>query len=82
MSTETAGPSPVQSTPLEATTTITPVQATEVNNAGEQQPADANIPEKKGSKGFTNLLILLVVLVIVTFISIELGKFLYNTYGV
>ena len=29
-----------------------------------------------------SLIILLVVLVGVTFISIELGKFLYNTYGV
>lgn len=72
-------PTPVQNTPLEATTTITPVEqpapvATEV-------PTE-NIPEKKGSKGFTNLIILVVVLVGVTFISIELGKFLYNTYGV
>lgn len=74
----TQEPTPVQSTPLEATTTITPVEQT------EQVITDApveNIPEKKGSKGFTNLIILVVVLVGVTFISIELGKFLYNTYG-
>ena len=72
-------PVPVQSTPLEATTTIAPVE--------QQQPVATeapveNIPEKKGSKGFTNLIILVVVLVGVTLISIELGKFLYNTYGV
>lgn len=81
-STETvnAEPAPVQATPLEATTTITPVQ----QPAGETAPVETpeNIPAKKGSKGFGNLLILLVVLVGVTFISIELGKFLYNTYGV
>lgn len=76
----TPAPAPVQSTPLEATTTITPVQSTE-QAAAPTENAE-NIPAKKGSKGFTNLLILLVVLVGVTFISIELGKFLYNTYGV
>lgn len=75
----TQEPTPVQSTPLEATTTIAPVEQTEP--IATDAPVE-NIPEKKGSKGFTNLIILVAVLVGVTFISIELGKFLYNTYGV
>ena len=37
---------------------------------------------EKKSNGFVNLAILLVILVGVTLVSIELGKFLYNTYGV
>jgi len=37
--------------------------------------------ERKSSKGFANLLILLVVLIGVTIASIELGKFLYSVYG-
>ena len=32
--------------------------------------------------GFVNLAVLLGMLVVVTIVSIELGKFLYNTYGV
>lgn len=84
----TQEPTPVQSTPLEATTTITPIaqpESTPTTNPVEQNTTTGSpegIPEKKGSKGFTNLIILIVVLVGVTFISIELGKFLYNTYGV
>lgn len=69
----------VQATPLEATTTITPV--TDQNSTTGEQSSGENIPAQKGSKGFTNLLILLVVLVGVTLFSIELGKFLYNTFG-
>ena len=79
-------PTPVQSIPLEATTTITPVGQPETTTGTTETTAPTgsteSIPEKKGSKGFTNLIILVVVLVGVTFISIELGKFLYNTYGV
>lgn len=81
---EPSAPTPVQSTPLEATVTMPPVQPNLQNQVTQQpsQPQPTNIPAKKGSKGFTNLLILLVILVGVTFISIELGKYLYNTYGV
>lgn len=82
----TQGPTPVQSTPLEATITIAPIAQPEATTSTpETTPTAAStesIPEKKGSKGFTNLIILVIVLVGVTFISIELGKFLYNTYGV
>lgn len=53
---------------------VSPVAPNDVNNTGEQVPRKSN--------GFVNLAILLVVLVGVTLVSIELGKFLYNTYGV
>lgn len=73
-------PNPVQSTPLEATSTIQPVQNPE--QVAESGEATTSIPETKGGKGFTNLIILLVVIAVVTFVSIQLGKFLYNTFGV
>ena len=72
-------PTEVTATPLEGTTTITPV--TDTTSATNEQSTEA-VVAKKGSKGFVNLIILLGVLVGVTLISIELGKFLYNTYGV
>ena len=56
-------------------------EAVNVNN----QVVDNNVQNGtavKKSNGFVNLAILLVILVGVTLVSIELGKFLYNTYGV
>lgn len=52
---------------------------------GNNQAVDASVngvQVTKKSNGFVNLAILLVILVGVTLVSIELGKFLYNTYGV
>ena len=43
------------------------------------EPEVSNIEKK--SRGFANLLILLVILIGVTVASIELGKLLYNTFG-
>lgn len=68
-------PQPVQSVGLEGTTTFSPIPEPVVAATAETDP------EKKGSKGFVNLAILLIVLVGVTIFSIELGKFLYNVYG-
>lgn len=45
----------------------------------DNQEAVNAIDKKSG--GFANLLILLVILVVVTVVSIELGKFLYQTFG-
>ena len=50
------------------------------NNANADGSVGGEVVKK--SNGFVNLAILLVILVGVTLISIELGKFLYNTYGV
>ena len=36
---------------------------------------------KIGNKGYVNIIILMAVLVGVTFVSIQIGKFLYNIYG-
>ena len=52
---------------------------------GNNQPSNevaSEVKVTKKSNGFVNLAILLVILVGVTLVSIELGKFLYNTYGV
>ena len=56
---------------------------TPVNSVSNDVNADNTTFDSlsKKSGGFANLLILLVVLVAVTVISIELGKFLYTTYG-
>lgn len=79
------GPKPVESAMLEGTIAFTPIpnhpnnsvtNTTEVSN--ENQKLSTN---SEKSKGFANLLILLVVLVGVTIASIELGKFLYSVYG-
>lgn len=72
-------PKPVESSPLDGTMTFSAVaNPTETNVAtnGEEE----NVIGHK-SKGFANLLILVVILVGVTIASIELGKFLYNVYG-
>jgi len=54
----------------------------EVNNVSVENTNVQNGTAVKKSNGFVNLAILLVILVGVTLASIELGKFLYNTYGV
>ncbi len=72
-------PKAVQNVALEGTTTFSAIpnnpQQT-VENANQPQPE-----EGKKSNGFVNLAILLVVLIGVTIVSIELGKFLYSVYG-
>lgn len=87
----TVDPQPVINTQLEGTTTFSPIVDANVtpgtNNTASQTDAlqqtesSASGTDRKSSKGFANLLILLVILVGVTIISIELGKFLYNVYG-
>ena len=64
------------------------IQNTETNNnlitpspIPEQKETNQEISLERKSRGFANLLILLVVLVVVTIVSIELGKFLFNTFG-
>ena len=71
-------PQPVQNVELEGTTTFSPLP----NNT--QTPAEnetASSETNKKSGGFVNLAILLVILIAVTIVSIELGKFLYSVYG-
>lgn len=64
------------------------IQNTETNNnlitpspIPEQKETNQEISLERKSRGFANLLILLVVLAVVTIVSIELGKFLFNTFG-
>ncbi|MEE3342538.1 MAG: hypothetical protein VZS44_00395 [Bacilli bacterium] len=84
-------PKPVTDTKLETTQVIPEVKdsteaVTPENQNVEPAPVangeevEVNEIDKK-SGGFANLLILLVILVVVTIASIELGKFLYNTFG-
>lgn len=73
------GPKPVDAAMLEGTIAFTPIP-NHPNNPVEES-TDETAPSGKGSKGFVNLAILLVVLVGVTLISIELGKYLYSVYG-
>ena len=47
----------------------------------ETKEPTQEISIERKSRGFANLLILLVVLAVVTVVSIELGKFLFNTFG-
>lgn len=51
----------------------------EENNVSDSGEVENSIDKKSG--GFANLLILLVILTVVTVVSIQLGKFLYNTFG-
>lgn len=78
-------PQPVANTQLEGTTTFSPIAdanvTSEVNNTAPQVEGEVGGTDRKSSKGFANLLILLVILVGVTVVSIELGKFLYSVYG-
>lgn len=71
-------PKPVSSAALEGTIAFTPIP-NHPNNPVEAEE-ETHVTEK-ASKGFANLLILLIILVGVTFASIELGKFLYSVYG-
>lgn len=76
-------PKPVESAPLDGTTTFQPISNdTKVNQevSGAKESNDGEVTDH-ASKGFANLLILVVVLVGVTIVSIELGKFLYSVYG-
>ena len=81
-------PKPVQSVELDKTVTFSPVNentvaqpiTTPVTENTEMPAGEGEVARK--SNGFVNLAILLVILVGVTLASIELGKFLYNTYGV
>ena len=72
-------PRPLKNVELEGTTTFSAIpnipQET-VENTNEE-PLEKN----KKSGGFVNLAIILVVLIIVTIASVELGKFLYSVYG-
>lgn len=78
-------PKPVESSSLEGTTTFSTISNTTVPPVSEEKidGGDENTGKsvEHASKGFANLLILLVILVGVTFASIELGKFLYSVYG-
>jgi len=76
------GPKPVESSMLEGTIAFTPIP-NHPNNPVENVSTnnEENADTVKNNKGFVNLLILLVVLVGVTIVSIELGKYLYSVYG-
>lgn len=75
-------PKPIQNTPLENTTIITPTDPLQPTPVPEQATTThEEVESAPKSGGFANLLILLVILIGVTIVSIELGKFLYNTYG-
>ena len=82
---DTAEPQPINSVSLENTQVIpqpeniTPSETPELANNEPVAPATNTIDKKSG--GFANILILLVILVVVTIGSIELGKFLFNTFG-
>lgn len=83
-------PKPVENVNLEGTMSLQPTpdlssvgQSSAVENKNQEENfsavSDANADHKSG--GFANLLILLVVLIGVTVVSVELGKFLYSVYG-
>ena len=69
-------PKPVESQELNGTTTFSPITPETVDNSQVSEPAKTN---KSG--GFANLIIILVILVGVTIVSVELGKYLYSIYG-
>lgn len=77
------GPKPVDPAMLEGTIAFTPIPNHPNNQVEgtvtENQEGIDNTENK--SKGFANLLIIIVILVGVTFASIELGKYLYSIYG-
>ena len=78
-----AGNSLFQNTASDGTTTFSPISDSSVSkmdnmvNSGDEETAVT----ERASKGFANLLILLVILIGVTIASVELGKFLYSLYG-
>ena len=74
-------PKPVESAMLEGTIAFTPIP-NHPNNPVEEATNAEDVDDSKGkSKGFANLIILLVILVGVTIASVELGKYLYSVYG-
>lgn len=88
-------PQPIESTKLETTQAIPTTQETSApaepvaETPTPEEPAKTEVVETteevneldKKSGGFANLIILAVILIVVTVASIELGKFLYNTFG-
>lgn len=79
-------PQPVNNVELEGTTAFRPLPGdttkVEVNNdVVEPKTIEEVQASHNASKGIANLLILVVILVGVTFASIELGKYLYSVYG-
>ena len=88
-------PQPVNSVSLEntqiidsiPTNTAQPEVLPQTDNQPQPAPVNQSQPETvqnnidKKSGGFANILILLVILIVVTVASIELGKFLFNTFG-
>lgn len=76
----TEAPKPVQNVDLEGTATFNAISDLSMKN--ENVALEGDEDNKKSNRGFANLAILLVILVGVTIMSIELGKFLYSVYGV
>lgn len=80
--TEVPQPQPVNNVGLEGTTAFSPIPNPAPVVENNSVSTDEMVQEQKsGSKGFVNLIILVVVLIGVTIASIELGKFLYSVYG-
>lgn len=75
------GPKPVESSMLEGTIAFTPIPNHPNNPVEPVASEQVDDVAKNNNKGFVNLAILLAVLVGVTLISIELGKYLYSVYG-
>ncbi len=72
-------PQPVNSVSLETTQAVPTVAEPAPAEAPAPQPLENQVDKKSG--GFANILIILVILAVVTVASIELGKFLFNTFG-
>ena len=72
-------PKPVQNIELEGTTTFSPIPNSP--QASEENTTEGGEATPKKNGGFVNLAILLAVLVVVTIVSIELGKFLFSVFG-
>lgn len=77
------GPKPVENTSLESTMTFSAINEQQSSGAvsGEVTAEGDGAPTRSKSQGFVNLLILVVILVGVTIVSIEIGKYLYSVYG-
>lgn len=71
---------PVATTAPTSQPTEVPAQPQPTAPVVEDTQVEVNELDKK-SGGFANLLILVVILIGVTIVSIELGKYLYNTFG-
>lgn len=77
------GPKPVENTSLESTMTFSAINEQQPSGdvSGEATAEGDGAPARSKSQGFVNLLILVVILVGVTIVSIEIGKYLYSVYG-